>query len=70
MSRPELTGAPFDVLVVGAGINGVGIAQDAALRGLIRRMPSAGRGRQGQTKGSIQGRRGYVRSATHRTTGK
>jgi len=34
MPRPELTGAPFDVLVVGAGINGVGIAQDAALRGL------------------------------------
>ena len=34
MVRPELTGAPFDVLVVGAGINGVGIAQDAALRGL------------------------------------
>ena len=25
---------PFDVIVVGAGINGVGIAQDAALRGL------------------------------------
>ena len=34
MTRPELTGEPFDVIVVGAGINGVGIAQDAALRGL------------------------------------
>ncbi len=34
MVRPELTSAPFDVIVVGAGINGVGIAQDAALRGL------------------------------------
>ena len=34
MVRPELTGEPFDVVVVGAGINGVGIAQDAALRGL------------------------------------
>ncbi|WP_111765793.1 glycerol-3-phosphate dehydrogenase/oxidase [Nakamurella deserti] len=34
MVRPELTGEPFDVIVVGAGINGVGIAQDAALRGL------------------------------------
>ncbi len=33
MVRPELT-AEFDVVVVGAGINGVGIAQDAALRGL------------------------------------
>jgi len=26
--------APFDVIVVGAGVNGVGIARDAALRGL------------------------------------
>jgi glycerol-3-phosphate dehydrogenase len=34
MVRPELTGGPFDIIVVGAGINGVGIAQDAALRGL------------------------------------
>jgi glycerol-3-phosphate dehydrogenase len=34
MVRPELTSAPFDVIVIGAGINGVGIAQDAALRGL------------------------------------
>jgi len=34
MVRPELAGEPFDVIVVGAGINGVGIAQDAALRGL------------------------------------
>ncbi|GGM05149.1 glycerol-3-phosphate dehydrogenase/oxidase [Nakamurella endophytica] len=34
MTRPELTGAPFDVVVIGAGINGLGIAQDAALRGL------------------------------------
>ena len=45
-------------------------AQDAALRGLIRRTPAAGRGGQSQTKGSIQGRRGHARSATHRTTGK
>ncbi|MGS0685478.1 FAD-dependent oxidoreductase [Nakamurella sp. GG22] len=34
MVRPELAGEPFDVIVVGAGINGIGIAQDAALRGL------------------------------------
>lgn len=26
--------SPYDLLVVGAGINGVGVAQDAALRGL------------------------------------
>ena len=26
--------APFDVAIVGAGINGAGIARDAALRGL------------------------------------
>ena len=34
MTRRELTGAPFDLIVIGAGINGLGIAQDAALRGL------------------------------------
>lgn len=28
------TGTPYDVIVVGAGINGLGIARDAALRGL------------------------------------
>ena len=28
------TDAPFDVAVIGAGINGAGIARDAALRGL------------------------------------
>ncbi len=33
MARPELSGR-FDVVIVGAGINGLGIAQDAALRGL------------------------------------
>ena len=33
MARPELSGQ-FDLVVVGAGINGLGIAQDAALRGL------------------------------------
>ena len=34
MTRQELSGEPFDLVVVGAGINGLGIAQDAALRGL------------------------------------
>src|SRR6267142_1038138 len=29
-----LGGEPFDVLVIGGGINGVGIARDAAMRGL------------------------------------
>ncbi len=33
MARPELSGR-FDLVVIGAGINGLGIAQDAALRGL------------------------------------
>lgn len=45
-------------------------ARDDVLRGLIRRTPSAGRGNQSQAKGSIQGRRGHARSATHRPTGK
>ncbi|HZO36331.1 MAG TPA: hypothetical protein VFB41_05575 [Solirubrobacteraceae bacterium] len=43
---------------------------DQALRGLIRRTPAVGRGGQNQTTGSVQGRRGHSRSATHRTTGK
>ncbi len=34
MRRPALGDEPFDVIVIGAGINGVGIAQDATLRGL------------------------------------
>lgn len=34
MTRLEFSGAPFDLVVIGAGINGLGIAQDAALRGL------------------------------------
>src|SRR2546426_9206722 len=29
-----LAGEPFDVLVIGGGINGAGIARDAAMRGL------------------------------------
>lgn len=29
-----VSGAPFDLIVIGAGINGAGIARDAALRGL------------------------------------
>jgi len=45
-------------------------ARDAALRGLIRRTPPSGRGGRSQAKGSVQGRRGHARSATHRTTGK
>jgi glycerol-3-phosphate dehydrogenase len=33
-TRQRLARAPFDVLIVGGGINGAGIARDAALRGL------------------------------------
>ena len=33
-ARDRLTGGTFDVLVIGGGINGAGIARDAALRGL------------------------------------
>ncbi|HVT39842.1 MAG TPA: glycerol-3-phosphate dehydrogenase/oxidase [Gemmatimonadaceae bacterium] len=33
-ARQRLRAAPFDVLVIGGGINGAGIARDAALRGL------------------------------------
>jgi glycerol-3-phosphate dehydrogenase len=33
--RPQhISGYPFDLIVVGAGINGAGIARDAAVRGL------------------------------------
>ena len=34
MSRPVLDRVPYDLIVIGAGINGLGVAQDAALRGL------------------------------------
>jgi hypothetical protein len=44
--------------------------QDAALQSLIRRQPLAARGGRAAAKGSVQGRRGHGRSATHRTTGK
>src|SRR2546428_12639438 len=33
-SLEALAGDPFDVLVIGGGINGAGIARDAAMRGL------------------------------------
>ena len=33
-TRQRLARVPFDVLIVGGGINGAGIARDAALRGL------------------------------------
>jgi hypothetical protein len=45
-------------------------AQDPALRGLIRRTPPPGLGGSSGSKGSVQGRRGHTRSATHRTTGR
>ena len=31
---PNLTDVPFDVIVIGAGINGAGVARDAVMRGL------------------------------------
>ncbi len=34
MAPVEIEGGPFEVIVVGGGINGTGIARDAALRGL------------------------------------
>ena len=33
-TRPRLSGEPFDLLVIGGGITGAGVARDAALRGL------------------------------------
>ena len=34
MRRPVLDRTPYDLIVIGGGVNGVGVAQDAALRGL------------------------------------
>jgi glycerol-3-phosphate dehydrogenase len=34
VNRPVLDRAPYDLIVIGAGVNGLGVAQDAALRGL------------------------------------
>lgn len=33
-NTPDIESQPFDVIVIGAGINGAGIARDAAMRGL------------------------------------
>ncbi len=43
---------------------------DPALRLLLRRTPQPDRGRTQSARGGGQGRAGYTRSATHRTTGK
>jgi thioredoxin reductase len=32
--QPSLSTSRFDVIIIGAGINGAGIARDAAMRGL------------------------------------
>ncbi|MCW2955013.1 MAG: hypothetical protein JWQ48_4183 [Conexibacter sp.] len=45
-------------------------AHDEALRRLIRRTPSAGRGGPRGGQGGGRGRPGHTRSAGHRTTGK
>src|SRR6266699_6586039 len=34
MNEPQVSVIEFDVIIVGAGINGAGIARDAAMRGL------------------------------------
>lgn len=45
-------------------------AHDDALRGLIRRAPSAGRSGPRNGPGGGGGRAGHTRSAVHRTTGR
>jgi len=44
--------------------------RDAALQGLIRRTPPAARGAGAAGKGAVQARRGHVRGAAHRSTGR
>jgi hypothetical protein len=45
-------------------------ADDEALRRLIRRTPSIGRGEPGRASGPGNGRRGHMRSPAHRATGR
>jgi len=72
VTRPtvaDLAREPFDLIVVGAGINGAGIARDAALRGLRTLLLDKGDVGGGTTSWSTRLVHGGLRYLEHREVG-
>ncbi len=72
MDRGEALGRlrePFDVIVIGAGVNGTGIARDAALRGLRVLLLDKGDVASGTTSWSSRLIHGGLRYLEHREVG-
>jgi glycerol-3-phosphate dehydrogenase len=68
-SVADLAREPFDLIVVGAGINGAGIARDAALRGLRTLLLDKGDVGGGTTSWSTRLVHGGLRYLEHREVG-
>ncbi len=69
MITANLTDVPFDVIVVGAGINGAGIARDAVMRGLKVLLLDKGDVSAGTTSWSTRLIHGGLRYLEHREVG-
>jgi glycerol-3-phosphate dehydrogenase len=65
----QLTEVPFDVIVIGAGINGAGIARDAVMRGLRVLLLDKGDISAGTTSWSTRLIHGGLRYLEHREVG-
>src|SRR3712207_8558299 len=65
----DISAARFDVVVIGAGINGAGIARDAALRGLRVLLLDKGDVGGGTTSWSSRLIHGGLRYLEHREVG-
>ncbi len=66
---PELGTGPFDLLIIGGGITGAGIARDAALRGLSAALVEAGDFGSGTSSRSSRLIHGGLRYLEHRQFG-
>ncbi|HEX8141128.1 MAG TPA: glycerol-3-phosphate dehydrogenase [Pyrinomonadaceae bacterium] len=69
VSAAEIEEVPFDLIVVGAGINGAGIARDAAMRGLRVLLLDKGDIASGTTAWSTRLIHGGLRYLEHREVG-
>jgi glycerol-3-phosphate dehydrogenase len=65
----NISGAPFDVVVVGAGVNGCGVARDAAMRGLKVLLVDKGDIAAGTTAASTRLIHGGLRYLEHGEVG-
>ena len=65
MVRPDGLSSSFDVIVIGAGINGAGIARDAAMRGLKVLLIDKGEPGEGTTIASTRLIHGGLRYLEH-----